>query len=178
MFNETDQSLLASKQPVPVMSTVSASTAVIPVTSLVAGRPAINPWIIAATVTLATFMELLDTAIANVALPHIAGGLAVSYDESTWVLTSYLVSNAVVLPLSAWLSRVFGRKRYYMICVTLFTMSSLLCGLAPSLGLLIFFRVLQGIGGGGLAPVEQAILVDTFPAESARRRSRFIAWRS
>ena len=108
-------------------------------------------------------MELLDTAIANVALPHIAGGLAVSYDESTWVLTSYLVSNAVVLPLSAWLSRVFGRKRYYMACVLLFTASSLLCGLAPSLGLLIFFRVLQGVGGGGLAPVEQAILVDTFP---------------
>jgi len=127
-------------------------------------RPAINPWIIAVVVTLATFMELLDTAIANVSLPHIAGGLAVSYDESTWVLTSYLVSNAVVLPLSAWLSRVFGRKRYYMLCVMLFTASSLLCGLAPSLGLLIFFRVLQGVGGGGLAPVEQAILVDTFPA--------------
>src|SRR3984893_10207349 len=132
---------------------------------VVAARPAINPWIIAVTVTLATFMELLDTAIANVALPHIAGGLAVSYDESTWVLTSYLVSNAVVLPLSAWLSRVFGRKRYYMLCVVLFTVSSLLCGLAPSLALLIFFRVLQGVGGGGLAPVEQAILVDTFPPQ-------------
>src|SRR5580693_10331742 len=128
-------------------------------------QPFINPWFIAITVTLATFMELLDTAIANVALPHIAGGLAVSYDESTWVLTSYLVSNAVVLPLSAWLSRVFGRKRYYMLCVVLFTISSLLCGLAPSLGLLILFRVMQGIGGGGLAPVEQAILVDTFPAK-------------
>src|SRR5246127_4246063 len=127
-------------------------------------RAGINPWFIAITVTLATFMELLDTAIANVSLPHIAGGLAVSADESTWVLTSYLVSNAVVLPLSAWLSRIFGRKRYYMICVALFTISSLLCGFAPSLGLLIFFRVLQGVGGGGLAPVEQAILVDTFPA--------------
>src|ERR1700740_1306122 len=127
-------------------------------------RVGINPWFIAITVTLATFMELLDTAIANVALPHIAGGLAVSYDESTWVLTSYLVANAVVLPLSAWLSRVFGRKRYYMACVVLFNISSFLCGIAPSLGLLIFFRVLQGIGGGGLAPVEQAILVDTFPA--------------
>jgi DHA2 family multidrug resistance protein len=125
----------------------------------------INPWFIAITVTLATFMELLDTAIANVALPHIAGGLAVSYDESTWVLTSYLVSNAVVLPLSAWLSRVFGRKRYYMLCVALFTFTSLLCGFAPTLSWLILFRVLQGIGGGGLAPVEQAILVDTFPAE-------------
>src|SRR6202789_996736 len=131
--------------------------------SLPAPRVGINPWFIAITVTLATFLELLDTAIANVALPHIAGGLAVSYDESTWVLTSYLVSNAVVLPLSAWLSRVFGRKRDYMICVALFTVTSLLCGLAPSLGMLIFFRVLQGIGGGGLAPVEQAILVDTFP---------------
>ena len=125
---------------------------------------AINPWLIAITVTLATFMELLDTAIANVSLPHIAGGLATSYDEATWVLTSYLVANAVVLPLSAWLSRVFGRKNYYMSCVALFSLSSLMCGLAPSLGLLIFFRVLQGIAGGGLAPVEQAILVDTFPA--------------
>jgi DHA2 family multidrug resistance protein len=130
-----------------------------------ATRREINPWIIAVVVTLATFMELLDTAIANVALPHIAGGLAVSIDESTWVLTSYLVSNAVVLPLSAWLSRVFGRKRYYMLCVVVFTVSSLFCGLAPSLGLLIFFRVMQGVGGGGLAPVEQAILVDTFPPQ-------------
>jgi len=127
-------------------------------------RPVINPWFIALTVTLATFMELLDTAVANVSLPHIAGGLATSYDESTWVLTSYLIANAVILPLSAWLSRVFGRKNYYMGCVALFSVSSLLCGLAPSLDLLIFFRILQGIGGGGLAPVEQAILVDTFPA--------------
>jgi DHA2 family multidrug resistance protein len=142
---------------------MSTATASIPAPYALSERRAINPWIIAVTVTLATFMELLDTAIANVALPHIAGGLAVSYDESTWVLTSYLVSNAVVLPLSAWLSRVFGRKRYYMLCVVLFTLSSLLCGLAPSLALLIFFRVLQGVGGGGLAPVEQAILVDTFP---------------
>src|SRR5258708_10415371 len=142
---------------------MSPAAASISVPDAAAERPPINPWIVAVVVTLATFMELLDTAIANVALPHIAGGLAVSYDESTWVLTSYLVSNAVVLPLSAWLSRVFGRKRYYMTCVLLFTASSLLCGLAPSLGLLIFFRVLQGVGGGGLAPVEQAILVDTFP---------------
>src|ERR1700688_1422577 len=134
-------------------------------------RAGINPWFIAITVTLATFMVLLDTAIANVSLPHIAGGLAVSADESTWVLTSYLVSNAVVLPLSAWLSRIFGRKRYYMICVALFTISSLLCGFAPSLGALIFFRVLQGVGGGGLAPVEQAILVDTFPP--AKRAAAF-----
>lgn len=134
-------------------------------------RSGVNPWLIAITVTLATFMELLDTAIANVSLPHIAGGLATSYDESTWVLTSYLVANAVVLPLSAWLSRVFGRKNYYMTCVALFSVSSLMCGLAPSLGMLIFFRVLQGIGGGGLAPVEQAILVDTFPP--AKRAAAF-----
>src|SRR5215813_4384215 len=143
------------------MATIAASAAPF----LPAKERAINPWVIAVTVTLATFMELLDTAIANVALPHIAGGLAVSYDESTWVLTSYLVSNAVVLPLSAWLSRMFGRKRYYMLCVVVFTMSSLLCGLASSLALLVFFRVLQGVGGGGLAPVEQAILVDTFPPQ-------------
>src|SRR3981189_771323 len=130
-----------------------------------------NPWFIAITVTLATFMELLDTAIANVALPHIAGGLAVSADESAWVLTSYLVSSAVVLPLSAWLSRLVGRKRYYMICVAIFTVSSLLCGFAPSLGALIFFRVLQGGGGGGVAPVEQAVLVDTFPP--AKRAAAF-----
>jgi len=123
----------------------------------------INPWIVAVVVTMATFMELLDSTIANVALPHIAGGLSSGIDESTWILTSYLVANAVVLPLSAWLSRYFGRKRYYMTCVALFTISSFMCGLAPSLGLLIFFRVLQGIGGGGLAPCEQAILVDTFP---------------
>jgi len=144
---------------------MSAAEASISIPKVAVTRPIINPWIIAVTVTLATFTELLDTAIANVALPHIAGGLAVSNDESTWVLTSYLVSNAVVLPLSAWLSRVFGRKRYYMLCVVLFTLSSLLCGLAPSLGLLIFFRVLQGVGGGGLAPVEQAILVNTFPPQ-------------
>ena len=124
-----------------------------------------NPWAIALTVTMATFMELLDTSISNVSLPHIAGGLGTSYDESTWVLTSYLVANAIILPMSAWLSRVFGRKRYYMMCVALFTVTSFLCGLAPSLGMLIVFRVLQGIGGGGLAPVEQAILVDTFPKE-------------
>src|SRR6202158_4668397 len=124
-----------------------------------------NPWAIALTVTMATFMELLDTSISNVSLPHIAGGLGTSYDESTWVLTSYLVANAIILPMSAWLSRVFGRKRYYMMCVALFTATSLLCGVAPTLGMLIMFRVLQGIGGGGLAPVEQAILVDTFPKE-------------
>jgi len=127
-------------------------------------RPRYNPWLIALTVTLATFMEVLDTSIANVSLPHIAGSLSASHEESTWVLTSYLVSNAIILPISAWLSTIIGRKRFYMTCVALFTCSSFLCGLAPSLGMLIFFRVLQGVGGGGLQPSEQAILADTFPA--------------
>src|SRR5271166_4551730 len=125
-------------------------------------RPAINPWIIAITVTLATFMEVLDTSIANVALPHIAGSLSAGQDESTWVLTSYLVSNAIVLPLSGWLSSIMGRKRFYMSCVAVFTISSFLCGLAPNLAMLIVFRILQGVGGGGLQPSEQAILADTF----------------
>jgi DHA2 family multidrug resistance protein len=122
-----------------------------------------NPWVIALTVTMATFMEVLDTAIANVSLPHIAGNLSVGQDESTWVLTSYLVSNAVILPVSGWFATRFGRKRFYMACVTLFTISSFLCGIAPNLASLIFFRVLQGLGGGGLGPSEQAILADTFP---------------
>jgi DHA2 family multidrug resistance protein len=126
-------------------------------------RPKHNQWLIAITVTLATFMEVLDTSIANVALPHIAGNLSAGQDESTWVLTSYLVSNAVILPMSGWLGTIFGRKRFYMVCVALFGISSFLCGLAPSLAWLVFFRVLQGLGGGGLAPSEQAILADTFP---------------
>jgi DHA2 family multidrug resistance protein len=126
-------------------------------------KPKFNPWLIALTVTLASFMEVLDTSIANVALPHIAGGMSASEDESTWVLTSYLVSNAIVLPLSGWLSFLLGRKHFYMTCVAVFTLSSFLCGIAPSLGLLVLFRVIQGIGGGGLQPSEQAILADTFP---------------
>ena len=108
-----------------------------------------NPWTVALVVTMATFMEVLDTAIANVSLSHIAGSLSVSSDEATWVLTSYLVSNAVVLPISGWLATRIGRKRFYLTCVFLFTASSFLCGLAPNLGLLIFFRVLQGVGGCG-----------------------------
>ncbi|HKB97450.1 MAG TPA: DHA2 family efflux MFS transporter permease subunit [Terriglobales bacterium] len=126
-------------------------------------RSPVNPWIIAVAVTLATFMEVLDTSIANVALPHIAGSLSAGTDESTWVLTSYLVSNAIVLPLSGWLSSIVGRKRFYMSCVALFTISSFLCGFAPNLPMLIVFRILQGAGGGGLQPSEQAILADTFP---------------
>ncbi len=125
----------------------------------------INPWVIAGTVMLATFMEVLDTSVANVALPHIAGSLSSSVDEATWVLTAYLVANAIVLPLSGWLSTLFGRKRFYMGCVMLFTASSAMCGLAPSLPILILCRVLQGLGGGALQPVSQAILRETFPRE-------------
>ncbi len=133
-----------------------------PARSMTGGR---NPWAIAVVVSIATFMEVLDTAIANVSLRHIAGAMAAGYDESTWILTSYLISNAIILPISGWLATTIGRKRFYMICVALFTASSLLCALAPSLMLLITFRVLQGLGGGGLAPSEQAILADIFPPE-------------
>ena len=132
-------------------------------TDVAAYTPRFNPWLIAVTVTMATFMEVLDTSIANVALPHMAGSLSVSNEESTWVLTSYLVSNAIVLPLSGWLSSVLGRKRFYMISVCLFTVASALCGFATSIEQLVLFRVLQGLGGGGLQPSEQAILMDTFP---------------
>jgi MFS transporter, DHA2 family, multidrug resistance protein len=130
-----------------------------------AWRPRYNPYLVAFTVTLATFMEVLDTSIANIALPHIAGTFGASANESTWVLTSYLVSNGIVLPVSAWLATRLGRKRYYMSCVALFASSSFFCGLAPSLGALVLFRVLQGIGGGGLQPSEQSILADTFSPE-------------
>ncbi|HEY4357142.1 MAG TPA: DHA2 family efflux MFS transporter permease subunit [Acidobacteriaceae bacterium] len=128
-------------------------------------KPKHNPWLIALTVTIATFMEVLDTSIANVALPHIAGSVGASQDEATWVLTSYLVSSAIILPISGWISNRIGRKRFYMSCVVMFTVCSLFCGLAPTLPLLIVARILQGLGGGGLAPSEQAILADTFPIE-------------
>jgi DHA2 family multidrug resistance protein len=124
--------------------------------------PKYNPWLIAVVVAMAAFMEVLDTSIANVALPHIAGDVGASNDESTWVLTSYLVSNAIILPVSGWLAAAIGRKRFFMLCILLFTLSSMLCGAAPSLALLIVFRVLQGVGGGGLQPMAQAILADTF----------------
>ena len=137
-------------------------------------KPSHNPWAIALTVTLATFMEVLDTSIANVALPHIAGSLGASQEEATWVLTSYLVSSAIVLPISGWLMARFGRKRFYMGCVVLFTCCSMLCGLAPTLPLLILARILQGIGGGGLAPSEQAILADSFPV--AKRGQAFAVY--
>jgi MFS transporter, DHA2 family, multidrug resistance protein len=128
-------------------------------------QPRANPWLIAGAVSLAAFMEVLDTSIANVALPHIAGGLAASNDESTWVLTSYLVSNAIVLPLSGWLVASLGRKRFFLICITFFTASSFLCGIAPSLGSLLLFRVMQGAFGGGLQPMAQSILGDSFAPE-------------
>jgi DHA2 family multidrug resistance protein len=128
-------------------------------------QPTVNPWIIAGAVSLAAFMEVLDTSIANVALPHIAGGLAASNDESTWVLTSYLVSNAIVLPLSGWLVAALGRKRFFLTCIVFFTVSSFLCGIAPSLGFLLLFRVMQGAFGGGLQPMAQSILGDSFAPE-------------
>jgi DHA2 family multidrug resistance protein len=130
-----------------------------------AWKPGVNPWLIAFVVSLAAFMEVLDTSIANVALPHIAGNLGASSDESTWVLTSYLVSNAIVLPITGWLVSVMGRKRFFLICISLFTVSSLFCGIAPSLAILLISRVIQGAGGGGLQPMAQAILADTFPPE-------------
>jgi MFS transporter, DHA2 family, multidrug resistance protein len=128
-------------------------------------RPKFNPWLIAVTVAMAAFMEVLDTSIANVALPYMAGSLGASNDQSTWVLTSYLVSNAIVLPISGWFASALGRKRFFMTCLVIFTVSSLLCGFAPSLGAIIVFRILQGAGGGGLQPMAQAILADTFPPE-------------
>jgi DHA2 family multidrug resistance protein len=128
-------------------------------------RPKVNPWLIAVAVSMAAFMEFLDTSIANVALPYMAGNLGASNDESTWVLTSYLVSNAIVLPISGWLAATFGRKRFFMACLASFTVSSLLCGFAPSLALLLAFRVMQGAGGGGLQPMAQAILADAFPPQ-------------
>ncbi|MDQ2776883.1 MAG: DHA2 family efflux MFS transporter permease subunit [Acidobacteriota bacterium] len=133
--------------------------------SSTAWKPKANPWLIAFVVSLAAFMEVLDTSIANVALPHIAGNMGASSDESTWVLTSYLVSNAIVLPITGWLVSILGRKRFFMICIVLFTVSSLFCGIAPTLSVLLISRVIQGAGGGGLQPMAQAILADTFPPE-------------
>ena len=129
------------------------------------GRAASAPWVIAVSVMLPTFMEVLDTSVANVALPHIAGSLAASNEESTWVLTSYLVSNAIVLPATAWLGGLFGRKRFLLACIVIFTAASVLAGAAPTLGTLIVARVLQGAGGGALQPISQAILLESFPPE-------------
>ncbi len=134
-------------------------------------RPIANPWFIAATVALAAFMEVLDTSIANVALPHIAGNLGASTDQGTWVLTSYLVSNAIILPVGAWASSVIGRRNFFMLCIVIFTVSSFLCGIAPTLPILLVCRVFQGIGGGGLQPMAQAIMADSF--EEKKRGQAF-----
>lgn len=134
----------------------------------------INPWLIAAAVILPTFMEVLDTTIVSVSLPHIAGSLSASTSEATWVQTSYLISNAIVLPASAWFSSYFGRKRFFMACTTLFTLASFLCGVAPTLGVLVFARVLQGVGGGALQPLSQAILLESFPP--AKRGQAMAVW--
>jgi MFS transporter, DHA2 family, multidrug resistance protein len=142
------------------MSTATAITA-----EQAGWTPRVNPWFIGMAVSLAAFMEALDTSIANVALPHIAGSMGATNEESTWVLTSYLVSNAIVLPISGFLVEWLGRKRFFLACVAFFTVSSFLCGLAPSLGMLLLFRVLQGAFGGGLQPMTQAILADSFPPE-------------
>jgi MFS transporter, DHA2 family, multidrug resistance protein len=125
-------------------------------------KPKANPWLIAATVALAAFMEVLDTSIANVALPHIAGDLGASTSQGTWVLTSYLVANAIILPVGAWASSVIGRKNFFMLCITIFTVASFLCGIAPTLPILLLARVFQGVGGGGLQPMAQAIMADSF----------------
>ena len=126
-------------------------------------HPHVNPWIVAIAVMFATFMEVLDTTVVNVSLPHIAGNLSATIDESTWVLTSYLVANAIVLPMTGWLARTFGRKRLLMTSVTGFTISSLLCGLAPNLPLLVLFRLIQGATGGAMQPLSQAVLLEAFP---------------
>src|SRR5579862_3912887 len=154
-----------SSESIGSVATGGSAEAVAPAFTPATWRPSFNPWLIAVIVALAAFMEVLDTSIANVALPYMAGNLGVSNDESTWVLTSYLVSNAIVLPISGWLVTVVGRKRLFMMCLFIFTVSSLFCGIAPSLGTLIFFRILQGAGGGGLQPLAQSILADSFPPE-------------
>src|SRR5215813_7290881 len=143
----------------------SSGTGTPPASSGAPWRPSINPWLIAVVVAMAAFMEFLDTSIANVALPYMAGNLGASNDESTWILTSYLASNAIVLPLSGWFAGFLGRKRFFIICLGLFTISSLLCGIAPNLGAIILFRTLQGAAGGGLQPMSQAILADSFPPQ-------------
>src|SRR5678815_469106 len=128
-------------------------------------KPSFNPWLIATSVMLATFMEVLDTSVANVALPHIAGNLSATPEESTWVLTSYLISNAIILPATNWLGHYFGRKRFLIVCIGIFTLSSALCGAASSLGMLLVARVLQGAGGGALQPIAQAVLLESFPSD-------------
>src|SRR5262245_32520953 len=129
------------------------------------GRPVVNPWVVAVAVVVPTFMEVLDTTIANVALRYIAGGLSAPETDSEWVITSYLAANAIILPISGWLALRLGRRNYFLASIAMFTLSSALCGLAGSLGALIGFRVLQGLAGGGLQPSSQAVLLDAFPKE-------------
>ncbi len=126
-------------------------------------KPRVSPWLIAGAVMSATFMEVLDTTVVNVALPHISGTLSASLEESTWTLTSYLVANAIVLPATGWFSSILGRKRYLTGCVIIFTLASLACGIAPSLGFLIVARIIQGLGGGAMQPISQAVLLESFP---------------
>src|SRR5215472_7337634 len=135
--------------------------------------PRVNPWIVAISVMFATFMEVLDTTVVNVSLPHIAGNLSATPDEATWALTSYLVANAIVLPITGWLASLLGRKRLLMISVTGFTLSSFLCGIAPSLPALIFFRVIQGATGGALQPLSQAVLLEAFPPQDRGKAMGF-----
>ena len=151
-------SAAATAAPAPAGVTVNNPQAV----TLAPWKPRVNPWLIAMTVALAAFMEVLDTSIANVALPHIAGSLGASTDEGTWVLTSYLVSNAIVLPLGGWASSVLGRRNFFVFCIIVFTIASFLCGAAPTLPLLLLFRIIQGAGCGGLQPMAQAIMADSF----------------
>lgn len=147
------------------MTAVTAKPA--PHLPLAAWRPSVNPWLIAVSVMVCTFMEVLDTSIANVALPHIAGSLSITPDEATWVLTSYLISNAIILPTTGWFSRTFGRKRFLLVCIGIFTVGSLACGVAPNIQTLIIARIIQGAGGGALQPSAQAIMLESFP--SAKR---------
>ena len=136
----------------------------------------VNPWIIAVSVMLATFMEVLDTAIASVALPYIAGSLSASNDQATWVLTSYLVANAVILPTSNWCALKFGRKRFLVTCIAIFTVASFFCGAAPSLGIMLIARVIQGAGGGALQPLSQSILLESFPPAKRGAAMAFFAF--
>jgi MFS transporter, DHA2 family, multidrug resistance protein len=153
---------LQTEPPAPVATRGEKTVANPNVSDQAAWKPRVNPWLIAATVALAAFMEVLDTSIANVALPHIAGSLGASTDQSTWVLTSYLVSNAIVLPLGGWASSLMGRRNFFVFCITVFTIASFLCGAAPTLPMLLVFRVIQGAGGGGMQPMAQAIMADSF----------------
>src|SRR6476660_8724436 len=139
------------------------SAAAIDAKAMPAPAVSVNPWLIAIVVALASFMEVLDTTIANVALPYIAGGMGVSEDEASWVVTTYLVANAIILTASSYLARKLGCKTFFLICLGLFTLSSLLCGFAPNLNALLLFRIMQGVGGGGMVPVAQSILADSFP---------------